>query len=98
MSGSEIEVEVVYALPFAQDVSRVRIPAGTTVAQAIARAGVAVRHPEVDLRKGCVAVYGRLVSLDMALQDQDRVEILRALNADPKEVRRRRASLGRLSR
>jgi putative ubiquitin-RnfH superfamily antitoxin RatB of RatAB toxin-antitoxin module len=98
VSGREIEVEVVYALPFTQDISRLRVPAGTTVAQAIARAGVAVRHPEVDLRQGRVAVYGRLVSLDMALQDQDRVEILRALNADPKEVRRRRASLGRLSR
>lgn len=98
MSGREIDVEVVYALPFAQDICRLRIPAGTTVAEAIARAGVAVRHPEVDLRAGRVAVYGRLVSPDMVLQDGDRVEILRPLKADPKEVRRRRASLGRLSR
>ena len=98
MSGHEIEVEVVYALPFAQDVCRLRIPAGTTVEQAIERAGVVVRHPEIDLRGGRIAVYGRLVSLDMVLQDCDRVEILRPLNADPKEVRRRRASLGRLPR
>ena len=98
MSGREIEVEVVYALPFAQDISRLRIPVGTTVAQAIAHAGVAVRHPEVDLREGRIAVYGRLVSPDMILQDRDRVEILRPLNADPKEVRRRRASLGRSPR
>ena len=98
MSAREIDIEVVYALPFAQDVCRLRIPAGTTVAEAIARAGVAVRHREVDLRAGRVAVYGRLVSPDMVLQDGDRVEILRPLKADPKEVRRRRASLGRLSR
>jgi hypothetical protein len=98
MSAREIEVEVVYALPFAQDISRLQVPVGTTVAQAIAHAGVAVRHPEVDLRGGRIAVYGRLVSPNMILQDRDRVEILRPLNADPKEVRRRRASLGRLPR
>jgi putative ubiquitin-RnfH superfamily antitoxin RatB of RatAB toxin-antitoxin module len=96
VSGEEIEIEVVYALPLAQDISRLRVPAGTTVGQAIALAGVAVRHPEVDLRRGRVAVYGRLVSPDGVLRDRDRVEILRPLNADPKEVRRRRASLGRL--
>jgi putative ubiquitin-RnfH superfamily antitoxin RatB of RatAB toxin-antitoxin module len=98
VSGREIEVEVVYALPFAQDICRLRVPAGTTVEQAIERAGVAARHPEIDLRGGRVAVYGRLVSPDMVLQDRDRVEILRPLNADPKDVRRRRASLGRLPR
>ncbi len=98
MSRREIEVEVVYALPFAQDICRLRIPAGTTVEQAIERAGVAARHPEIDLRRDRAAVYGRPVSPDMVLQDRDRVEILRPLNADPKEVRRRRASLGRLSR
>jgi uncharacterized protein len=96
VSGSEIEVEVVYALPFAQDTTRLRIPAGTTVAQAIARAGVALRHPEIDLGRGRLAVYGRLVSGDALLRDQDRVEILRPLSADPKEVRRRRASRGKL--
>jgi putative ubiquitin-RnfH superfamily antitoxin RatB of RatAB toxin-antitoxin module len=96
MSGREIEVEVVYALPFAQDICRLRVPVGTTVAHVIERAGVVARHPEIDIKRDRVAVYGRLVSADMVLQDRDRVEILRPLNADPKEVRRRRASLGRL--
>lgn len=94
MSNRVIEVEVVFALPFAQDICRLRVPAGTTVAQVIERAGVMARHPEIDLKKDRVAVYGRIVSPDMVLQDRDRVEILRPLNADPKEVRRRRASRG----
>ncbi len=98
MSDHDIEVEVVYALPLTQDISRLRVPAGTTVEQAVERAGVAARHPEIDLTANRVAVYGRLVSRDSVLQDQDRVEILRALKADPKEVRRRRVSLGRLPR
>lgn len=96
MTHSEIEVEVVYGMPFAQDTTRMRVPAGTTVAQAIARAGLAVRHPELDLGKGRVAVYGRLVSGDMVLRDRDRVEILGPLKVDPKEIRRRRASMGKL--
>jgi uncharacterized protein len=91
MTRSEIEIEVVYALPFAQDTTRLRVPAGTSVAQAVARAGVALRHPEVELGTGHVAVYGRLVSGDAILRDQDRVEILRPLGADAKEIRRRRA-------
>jgi len=56
MSG-EIEVEVVYALRLAQDSTRLRLPLGTTVAQAVARAGLALRHPEIDLGPGRVAVY-----------------------------------------
>ena len=98
MSGKQIEVEVVYALPLAQDSTRLRVPAGTTVAQAIARAGVALRHPEIELGKSRVAVYGRMVLPDAVLRDQDRVEILRPLSADPKEARRRRASLNRRPR
>jgi putative ubiquitin-RnfH superfamily antitoxin RatB of RatAB toxin-antitoxin module len=98
VSGREIEVEVVYALRLAQDISHLRIPTGATVEQAIVRTGILARHPEIDLTKDCVAVYGRLVALDTVLQDRDRVEILRPLKVDPKEVRRRRASLGRPSR
>ena len=92
MTSNEIEIQVVYALRLAQEITRLRMPAGTTVAQAVARAGVALRHPEVDLGDGRVAVYGRLVSGDAVLRDQDRVEILRPLSADPTEVRRRRAA------
>ena len=98
MSGREIQVEVVYALPLEQDIRHLRIPLGVTVEQAIVRAGTVARHPEIDLREGRIAVYGRLVFLDTVLQDRDRVEILRPLSVDPKEVRRRRAALGRPSR
>ena len=95
MSGEPIEVEVVYALPLAQDSTRLRVPAGTTVAQAIALSGVALRHPEIGIGQNRVAVYGRAALLDAVLQDRDRVEILRPLDADPKEARRRRATSGR---
>jgi hypothetical protein len=95
MSEKQIEVEVVYALPLRQDSSRLIVPDGTTVAQAIARAGVCLRHPEIELGRNPVAIYGRAVRLDTVLCDRDRVEILRPLRADPKESRRLRATLGR---
>jgi putative ubiquitin-RnfH superfamily antitoxin RatB of RatAB toxin-antitoxin module len=91
MSDNEIAVEVVYALPLAQDSTRLRVAVGTTVAEAIAQAGVAVRHPGIELADNRVAVYGKRVLLTTVLRDQDRVEILRPLRADPKEARRARA-------
>ena len=95
MSENEIAVEVVYALPLTQDSTRLRVPAGTTVAEAIAHAGVALRHPGIELADNRVAVYGKRVLLTTMLRDQDRVEILRPLSADPKEARRTRAARGR---
>jgi putative ubiquitin-RnfH superfamily antitoxin RatB of RatAB toxin-antitoxin module len=38
-----------------------------------------------------VGVYGVRVALDTKLSDGDRVEIYRPLQADPKDLRRRRA-------
>lgn len=37
------------------------------------------------------AVFGNVASLDTPVQDGDRVELLRPLQADPKDARRRRA-------
>jgi len=96
MSENEIAVEVVYALPLGQDSTRLRVPAGTTVAEAIAHAGVTLRHPGIELADNRVAVYGKKVALTTVLGDQDRVEILRPLSADPKEARRARAARRRL--
>ena len=96
MSLPEIQIEVVYALPLEQDTTVLRVPAGTTVAQAIERSGVAARHPEVEEARA--AIYGRRVTEETVLRDKDRVELLRPLTADPKEARRARASARRGSR
>lgn len=80
-----------YALPLAQDISRLEVEHGASVGEAIALSGVTDRHPEIDLSRHRVAIFGRLVMLETALREQDRVEILRPLIVDPKEARRRRA-------
>lgn len=90
MSKPLIRVEVVYALPLAQELCRLEVEDGTGAGEAIALSGITRRHPEIDLAHHCVSIFGRLVTLQTALRDRDRVEILRPLTVDPNVARRRR--------
>ncbi len=92
----EIEVEVVYALPEVQTLLKLKVPAGTTATQAVERSGIMGQYPEIDLKKNKIGVFGKLVKGDTNLRQNDRVEIYRALIADPKEVRRKRAEEGKV--
>lgn len=80
-----MRVEVVRAWPRRHESVTVELPAGATVSAAVAASGF-------DLG-GIVAyaVFGERVAHDALLHDGDRVELLRPLQADPKEARRRRA-------
>jgi uncharacterized protein len=89
MSAS-LSIEVCYALPDAQTLLAVTLPAGATLEQAIVASGVLQRHPEIDLTKQKVGVFGKLKPLDAVLADRDRVEIYRPLIVDPKTARQRR--------
>lgn len=91
MSEPPVTVEVVYATAEAQTVETVRLPRGATVGQAIRASGMLVRHPEIDLSRQAVGIYGTPVRTSDAVADGDRVEIYRRLQADTKEMRRRRA-------
>ncbi|HSG77842.1 MAG TPA: RnfH family protein [Burkholderiales bacterium] len=79
-----LRVELIAARPGRAARVRLDLEEGATVRAALAAAGwnAAARG---------VGIYGRRVSLDTRLADGDRVEIYRALSADPKEARRRRA-------
>ena len=90
MSNSRIRVEVVYALPLAQDVCSLEVEDSVVVGEAIALSGVTRRHPEIDLGGHRFSVFGRLVTLKTRLRHGDRLEILRPLSGDPKERRRLR--------
>ena len=87
-----IGVSVVYALPDAATEVELRLPAGSTVAEALLRSGLAGRHPEIDLEGCALGVFGKRVDRAFVLSDGDRVEIYRPLIADPKDSRRRRAA------
>jgi putative ubiquitin-RnfH superfamily antitoxin RatB of RatAB toxin-antitoxin module len=86
-----VNVTVVVAWPdHATEVGLALAP-GSTVADALAESRLASRHPELDLARAPVGVFGRRVERDRILVDGDRVEIYRPLLADPKAARRRRA-------
>ncbi len=98
MSAAQINVEVVYALAHEQTLLKVRLAEGVTVEDAIRASGVLDAHPEIDLAKNKVGIFSKLVKLDETLRDRDRVEIYRPLIADPKEVRRKRAEEGKVTK
>ncbi|HEY7945865.1 MAG: RnfH family protein [Burkholderiales bacterium] len=89
---TRIRVTVVYALPAGANEIEVDLPPGSTVAEALARSGLAAHHPGIELAAMAFGIYGVRVASDTVLADCDRVEVYRPLLADPKEMRRRRAS------
>jgi hypothetical protein len=89
---------VAYAAARSQTILRLRVKSGTTVGEAIKRSGMLEQFPEIDLVLNKVGIFGKLARTDTMLRDRDRVEIYRALIADPKEARRRRAQVAKRSR
>jgi hypothetical protein len=90
-----MRVWVVYALADRQSVQELELPDSATVADAVARSGLLQKFPEITERPLTCAIYGRVVADSHSLRADDRVEILRPLQQDPKESRRRAAARGR---
>lgn len=89
--AAALRIEVVHALPTRCWSVRVELPAGATVAEALAAAAMESRVPGLEVDAARLAVFGRSVTPSTALHDGDRIEILRPLLADPKQARRKRA-------
>jgi hypothetical protein len=98
MNPAEIHVEVIYALPDRQPILNAQLAEGATVEDAIRASGVLEAFPDIDLDKNKVGIFSKLVKLDEKVRDRDRVEIYRPLIADPKEVRRKRAEEGKVTK
>lgn len=84
--------EVAYARADTQLLVSVESERELTVEEAIYQSGILSHFPEIDLRSNSVGIHGRIVNLNMRLKEGDRVEIYRPLKADPKDMRRRRAT------
>ena len=89
--GETIEIELVFALPHAQFVEKLRVRAGTTLGQAITQSRVVACHPEVAGGMLAVGVWGRHSARTTVLQEYDRIEFYRPLVAAPKQTPRARA-------
>ncbi len=82
---------MVYALPHAQLAEILRVPAGTTVGQAIKQSQTLLRCPEIAAGSLAVGIFGRRATPNTVLREYDRIEFYRPLSADPKQTRRARA-------
>jgi putative ubiquitin-RnfH superfamily antitoxin RatB of RatAB toxin-antitoxin module len=91
-----MNIEVCYALPERAELVALRLPAGSTLQQALEASGLLSKYPEIDLKKHKFGIYAKLSKPDAVLRDRDRVEIYRPLIADPKEVRKQRAAEGKV--
>ncbi len=86
-----LRVSVAYSARAGEvDVVDLQLALGATVAEAIAASGLPRRHPNADLDRLPVGVWGRLCEKGDLLRDRDRVELYRPLQVDPKEARRLR--------
>jgi len=87
-----IHVSVVHAMPDSAWQASLTLPAGATVAQAVAASDVARRVPGYRPENVTFGIFGQNCGRDRVLADGDRVEIYRPLTFDPMESRRRRAA------
>lgn len=89
MTGaSGIRVDVVRAWPRRHEAVTVQLPVGATVADAVGASGFNLAGIDG------YAIFGERVAVEVEVRDGDRLELLRPLQLDPKEARRRRAAKG----
>lgn len=91
MSTGEIAVTVVWATPAAVHEIAVRVPAGSTLRDAVRASGL-LAQVTLPLDLG---VFNRPRPADSPARAGDRIEIYRPLTVDPKEARRVRADVKR---
>ncbi|WKE66556.1 RnfH family protein [Gallaecimonas kandeliae] len=91
MTERLLSVEVAYALPDRQALIALKVVEGATVRDAIERSGMLERFKDISLDSNDVGIWSRSCKLADKVREGDRVEIYRALTADPKDIRRRRA-------
>jgi len=87
-------IEIAYATPERQKIVECEVPGDTTVRDAVKQSSIGQFFPEIDLENCALGVFGKAVPANYELQNGDRIEIYRPLIADPKEVRRKRAEQG----
>ncbi|MFC6841825.1 RnfH family protein [Xanthomonas theicola] len=81
-----LRVQVLLAWPERVVARTLQLHDGATVADALAAADLAEATPDMPC-----AIHGLVAAPTQLLHDGDRVALLRPLQADPKDARRRRA-------
>ena len=87
-----LQVELVHAWPDRCWGLRLQLPSGARVADALAAAARPLEAAGIDPSVLGLAVYGRSVGPSAPLRDGDRIELLRPLQASPRDARASRAA------
>ncbi len=85
-----MQIGVAYSEPAQQLWLRIEVPDEATVQAAIEQSGILRKFPHLDLAHCTVGIFGKVAELDAALKPGDRIEIYRAITADPATVPRRK--------
>jgi len=94
----QISVSVAYATPEKQWLHETTVARGTSAQELIELSDFMNEIPALEaqsISELTIGVYADKIELDYLLEEGDRVEIYRPLTADPKEVRRQLALLGK---
>ena len=93
-----INVSIVYALSKHQYLREMRVARGTNALDLLQQSGLLEEIEElrnINVDELQLGVFAQKITSDYLLEEGDRVEIYRQLEADPKEVRRQLALLGK---
>lgn len=84
-----MKVEVVYAKPNRQTVVAVEAADGMTIEEVIGQSGILKLCRDIDLAKNKVGIFSKILPLTTPVEEGARIEIYRAVTADPTAVKRR---------
>ena len=94
----KIEVSIVYASKDQQRLKELSLKRGASVADLITESNFLLDIDDLvgkAVESLSLGIYAQKTSIDALFEDGDRVEIYRELSADPKEVRRQLALIGK---
>jgi len=92
--AENIRIEVAFALPDRQEIIELWVRKGCTAKEAIKNSAIHEKFPELPLDGLACGIFSRPLNgkemplpADYVLEENDRVEIYRALEKDPKQAR-----------
>lgn len=84
-----MEVSVAYADKRKRVWLKLDVPETATVKDVILNSGILDMFPDIDLDRQKVGIFGKLTKLENTVEEGSRVEIYRAITADPETVERK---------
>ena len=87
-----MQIGIAYAEAHQQVWLRIDIEEGSTILDAIEKSGILDKFPHIDLDRQKVGIFGKVSTLDNQVSEGDRIEIYRAITADPAKVPRRKSA------